>query len=70
MGNSDLYERKDIMDQEGSAIRRLKLEIDVLKDELNKAIIEKKGKKMDHDIIEMSQKLDELIVKYSMIVLK
>ncbi|MCK9443433.1 MAG: aspartyl-phosphate phosphatase Spo0E family protein [Tissierellaceae bacterium] len=70
MGNSDLCERKDIMDQEGSAIRRLKLEIDVLKDELNKAIIEKKGKKMDHDIIEMSQKLDELIVKYSMIVLK
>ncbi|MFA5577035.1 MAG: aspartyl-phosphate phosphatase Spo0E family protein [Tissierellaceae bacterium] len=67
MGNSDLNREREFEDQKNNDTHELKLEIERLREELNMAIIKRDGKKMGDEIIEMSEKLDKLIVMYSVL---
>ena len=61
MADKDLYKEKQ---QKNVKNDDLKIEIERMRNELNIIVIKEDNKNINEEVIEISKKLDELIVKY------
>ncbi|WFA08020.1 aspartyl-phosphate phosphatase Spo0E family protein [Tissierella sp. Yu-01] len=61
MADKDLYKEKQQKDIENDD---LKIEIERIRNQLNGIVIKENNKNINKEVIEISKKLDELIVRY------
>jgi diguanylate cyclase (GGDEF)-like protein len=64
MADKDLYIEKKAKNQKEIANNNLRKEIENIRNELNRIVVSKNQKIINEEVLEISKKLDELIIKY------